>query len=488
MNIENIKKIKNLNDYKRVPICKEIYSDFITPIEAMRILKSKSVNAFLLESVEDRKVWGRYTFLCYEPILEINANKWNINIKDKNGLKTIKGNPKDIIRKILKEYKTPKIDDMPTFTGGLAGYFSYDYIRYNEKKLDFEEYDNKFYDLNLSLFNDVIIFDNFKQKIILISGIEISKLDSQYDKALEKLDSIEKLLKTESKKYKNSFEKFSFKSEAKHFFSKEKYCDMVEKAKKYIYEGDIFQVVLSNPIYAKAEGNLFDVYRVLRTINPSPYMFYFSMGDIEIAGSSPETLVKLENDKLHTYPLAGSRPRGKTLEEDLQFEKELLTDKKELAEHNMLVDLGRNDIGKISKIGSVNVEKYKFVEKYSHIMHIGSTVSGIIRDDKDALDVLDSILPAGTLSGAPKIRACEIINELEGICRGIYGGAIGYIDFSGNMDTCIGIRLIYKKEDEICIRAGAGIVYDSVGEKEYIECINKAAAVLKAAQMAEMEL
>lgn len=271
-------------------------------------------------------------------------------------------------------------------------------------------------------------------------------MDSQYDKALEKLDSIEKLLKTESKKYKNSFEKFSFKSEAKHFFSKEKYCDMVEKAKKYIYEGDIFQVVLSNPIYAKAEGNLFDVYRVLRTINPSPYMFYFSMGDIEIAGSSPETLVKLENDKLHTYPLAGSRPRGKTLEEDLKLEKELLTDKKELAEHNMLVDLGRNDIGKISKIGSVNVEKYKFVEKYSHIMHIASTISGIIRDDKDALDVLDSILPAGTLSGAPKIRACEIINELEGICRGIYGGAIGYIDFSGNMDTCIGIRLIYKKK------------------------------------------
>ena len=191
MNIENIKKIKNLNDYKRVPICKEIYSDFITPIEAMRILKSKSVNAFLLESVEDRKVWGRYTFLCYEPILEINASKWNINIKDKNGLKTIKGNPKDIIRKILKEYKTPKIDDMPTFTGGLAGYFSYDYIRYNEKKLDFEEYDNKFYDLNLSLFNDVIIFDNFKQKIILISGIEISKLDSPYDKALAQVDSIE---------------------------------------------------------------------------------------------------------------------------------------------------------------------------------------------------------------------------------------------------------------------------------------------------------
>ena len=340
----------------------------------------------------------------------------------------------------------------------------------------------------MSLFNDVIIFDNFKQKIILISGIEISKLDSQYDKALEKLELKEKLFNKKIKKYKNSFKKFSFKSEAKHFFSKEKYCDMVEKAKKYIYEGDIFQVVLSNPIYAKAEGNLFDVYRVLRTINPSPYMFYFSMGDIEIAGSSPETLVKLENDKLHTYPLAGSRPRGKTLEEDLKLEKELLTDKKELAEHNMLVDLGRNDIGKISKIGSVNVEKYKFVEKYSHIMHIASTVSGIIRDDKDALDVLDSILPAGTLSGAPKIRACEIINELEGICRGIYGGAIGYIDFSRNMDTCIGIRLIYKKEDEICIRAGAGIVYDSVGEKEYIECINKAAAVLKAAKMVEMEL
>lgn len=490
-----IKKIKNFKDYKRIPIYKEIYSDFITPIEAMRILKSKSVNAFLLESVEDKKVWGRYTFLCCEPILEIKCSKWNIEIKEnnKNGennkVKKLKGNPKDIIRDILKKYKTPKVDNLPTFTGGLAGYFSYDYIRYSEEKLDFKEYNNEFYDMNLMLFNDVIVFDNFKQKIILITGIEIEKLDSNYKKALKRLDSMDKLLKnSESSSNKKDFEKFKFKSEAKHYFSKKEYCSMVEKAKKYIYEGDIFQVVLSNPIYAKAEGSLFNVYRVLRTINPSPYMFYFSMGEIEIAGSSPETLVKLENDKLYTYPLAGSRPRGKTLEEDLKLEKELLEDEKELAEHNMLVDLGRNDIGKISKIGTVNVDKYKFIERYSHIMHIGSTVSGIIREDKDALDAIDSILPAGTLSGAPKIRACEIINELEGICRGIYGGAVGYIDFSGNMDTCIGIRLIYKKEDEICIRAGAGIVYDSKGENEYIECVNKATAIVKAAQTAEMEL
>jgi len=253
---------------------------------------------------------------------------------------------------------------------------------------------------------------------------------------------------------------------------------MVEKAKKYIYEGDIFQVVLSNPQKACAEGSLFDLYRVLRTKNPSPYMFYFTSDYMEIAGSSPETLIKLNNGELFTYPLAGSRPRGSTYEEDIRLEKELLQDEKEIAEHNMLVDLGRNDIGKISCLGTVSVEKYMVVEKYSHIMHIASTVKGKIKADNDALDAVAAILPAGTLSGAPKIRACEIINELENSPRGLYGGAIGYIDFAGNMDMCIAIRLISKIDNEITIRACAGIVYDSIAENEYMECINKAKAVV----------
>ena len=268
-------------------------------------------------------------------------------------------------------------------------------------------------------------------------------------------------------------------------FDREQFCRMVEQAKDHIREGDIFQIVLSNCLSAPFEGSLFNTYRVLRTLNPSPYMFYFSGTDVEVAGASPETLVKLENGVLHTFPLAGTRPRGKTLEEDQVLETELLSDEKELAEHNMLVDLGRNDIGKISRIGTVEVEKYMSIERYSHVMHIGSTVRGVIREDADALDAVDAILPAGTLSGAPKLRACEIINELEDNKRGIYGGAIGYISFTGNLDTCIAIRLAFSKNGKVFVRSGAGIVADSVPEKEYRECIQKAAAVRQALQKAQ---
>lgn len=242
---------------------------------------------------------------------------------------------------------------------------------------------------------------------------------------------------------------------------------------------------MSNPVTARANGSLFDTYRILRTQNPSPYMFYFASDDVEIAGASPETLVKLKDGYVHTFPLAGTRPRGKTREEDERLEKELLSDEKERAEHNMLVDLGRNDLGRISIPGSVEVSKYMAIERFSQVMHIGSTVVGKLSPDKDAIDAIDSVLPAGTLSGAPKIRACEIIEELEDMKRGIYGGAIGYIDFTGNLDTCIGIRLVYKKDGKICVRSGAGIVYDSVPENEYRECINKARAVVKAIEASQ---
>ena len=272
-------------------------------------------------------------------------------------------------------------------------------------------------------------------------------------------------------------------------FAKEKFCSMVEKAKHHIFEGDIFQIVLSNRLSAPFEGSLLNTYRVLRTINPSPYMFYFSGTDVEVAGASPETLVKLENGVLHTFPLAGTRPRGKTEAEDLAREQELLADEKELAEHDMLVDLGRNDLGRISRFGTVHVEKLHTIERFSHVMHIGSTVRGEIREDKDAIDAIEAVLPAGTLSGAPKIRACRLIGELENNKRGIYGGAIGYIDFTGNMDTCIGIRIAYKKNGKVFVRSGAGIVADSVPEKEYEECLNKAKASLKALKLAqEVEL
>ena len=270
-------------------------------------------------------------------------------------------------------------------------------------------------------------------------------------------------------------------------FEKEKFCAMVEKAKHHIYEGDIFQAVLSNCLSAPFEGSLLGTYRQLRTVNPSPYMFYFSGTDLEAAGASPETLVRLEDGVLHTFPLAGTRPRGKTPEEDAALEKDLLEDEKELAEHNMLVDLGRNDLGRISRFGSVRVEKLRSIERFSHVMHIGSTVRGEIREDKDALDAIEAVMPAGTLSGAPKIRACQLIGELEGYRRGIYGGAIGYIDFSGNMDTCIAIRLLYKKKGRVYVRSGAGIVADSVPEKEFQECLHKAGASLRALELAQEE-
>ena len=268
-------------------------------------------------------------------------------------------------------------------------------------------------------------------------------------------------------------------------FDKDPYCDMVQRAKHYITEGDIFQIVLSNRLSAPFEGSLLNTYRMLRTINPSPYMFYFSGTDVEVAGASPETLVKLENGVLRTFPLAGTRPRGRNDAEDLALEQDLLKDEKELAEHNMLVDLGRNDLGRISRFGTVEVERLRTVERYSHVMHIGSAVRGEIREDCDALDAVGAVLPAGTLSGAPKIRACQLIGQLEGSKRGIYGGAVGYLSFQGDLDTCIAIRLAYRKGNTVYVRSGAGIVADSVPENEYQECLNNAAAVIRALKEAE---
>ena len=332
------------------------------------------------------------------------------------------------------------------------------------------------------LFDKLVCFDNYSQKIFLIKNIAAAGVETAYEKAGEELEALKELAVYGEKEEERPF---TLKSEFQPLFSEEAYCRMVEKAKEYIREGDIFQVVLSNRMEAEMEGSLLDVYRVLRTQNPSPYMFYFSGEDGEIAGASPETLVKLEGEKLYTFPLAGTRRRGADREEDEKLEAELLRDEKELAEHNMLVDLGRNDLGKISEIGSVQVEKYMGIHRYSHVMHIGSTVSGVIRKDRDALDAVDAVLPAGTLSGAPKIRACQIINELENNKRGIYGGAIGYLSFTGGLDTCIAIRLAFSKNGRVYVRAGAGIVADSVPVNEYRECLQKAAAVVKAADCAK---
>lgn len=477
---ETVSKIAASGEYKVLPVSCEILSDICTPIEAVRILKNISSHCYMLESVAEKEKWGRYTFLGFDPKLEVTCSGNEIKVGD---VTFTSDNPAQYIRQILAEYKSPKFDYLPSFTGGLVGYFSYDFLKYSEPTLRMEIDDSEnFKDVDLMLFDKVIAFDNFRQKIVLIANMDLSDPEAGYNKAVIELNRLADLLKNGEKKKEPCGH---LTSEVTPLFNKEQYCDMVEKAKHHIREGDIFQIVLSNRLSAGFEGSLFDTYRVLRTINPSPYMFYFSGTDVEVAGASPETLVKLENGVLHTFPLAGTRPRGKTEAEDKALEEGLLKDEKELAEHNMLVDLGRNDLGRISKFGTVEVEKLHSIERYSHVMHIGSTVRGEIREDKDALDAVSAVLPAGTLSGAPKIRACQLIAELENNKRGIYGGAIGYIDFTGNLDTCIAIRIAYKKNGKVFVRSGAGIVADSVPEKEYQECINKAAAVVNALKMAE---
>ena len=463
--IDEVKEIAKNEEYKRIPISYELFSDIATPIEVLRILKGISNHCYMLESIEDAEKWGRYSFLGFDPLLEFTCQNGVVKIKGdadfnefNDDLITIEtDNPSDVIKNLIFKNKSPKLDYLPPFTGGFVGYFAYDYIKYSEPSLNLDaENQDQFKDIDLMLFDKVIAFDNFKQKIIIISNIKTDDLENNYQKACDELREIANLIKNGKK---TEIESLKLKSEFKPVFSREKYCNMVDKAKDYIKEGDIFQVVLSNRIEAEISGSLFDTYRVLRTTNPSPYMFYFSSNDVEIAGASPETLVKLNDRKLYTFPLAGTRPRGKTPEEDLMLEKELLEDEKELAEHNMLVDLGRNDIGKISEIGSVTVDKYLSIERFSHVMHIGST--------------------------APKIRACEIINELENNKRGIYGGAIGYLDLSGNIDTCISIRIAFARNNKVFIRSGAGIVADSVPDTEFDECLNKAAAVINALKIAD---
>ena len=493
--LEQVKQIASQGDYRRIPVCMEMLSDSYTPVEVMKILRKASRHCYLLESASQSEVWGRYSFLGYDPGMEITCLDDILTIRETmpDGIeqKTIKkiDHPGDVLIEILDRYKTPQMEDMPSFTGGLVGYFSYDYIKYSEPKLKplmksrVKEGENQdFRDMDLMLFDKVIAFDHYRQKLLLITGVMTEDIETSYEAAKDTLKEMADLIRNGEKEV---FRPLELKTEITPHFSEKQYCEMVEKAKEYIREGDIFQVVLSNPMRAEAEGSLFDTYRVLRTENPSPYMFYFSSDDIELSGASPETLAKLENGKISTFPLAGTRPRGKDDEEDKALEAELLKDEKELAEHNMLVDLGRNDIGKVSEIGSVKVEEYLSIERFSHVMHIGSTVTGKIRADKDAVDAVDAILPAGTLSGAPKFRACQIIEELENDKRGVYGGAIGYLDFTGNMDTCIAIRLVYKKNGRICIRSGAGVVADSVPENEFRECINKAKAVVTAIGMAK---
>ena len=482
--LDEVRAIAAAGDYNVLPVSGEILSDICTPIEALKILKNISTHCYLLESAQPSEKWGRYTFLGLDPKMEIICRN---GVMKAGELTFETQDPSQTLRDILAQYKSPRFASLPTFTGGLVGYFAYDYLGYSEPKARTGAQDTEnFKDVDLMLFDQFIAFDHLRQKIVLIVNMQLDAKDLQtsYNKAVLRLNQLAQLLQTGTPKQEPAGRLLG---EVTPLFDKDAYCEMVEKAKHAIHEGEIFQIVLSNRLAAPFEGSLLGAYRMLRTINPSPYMFYFSGTDVEVAGASPETLVKLEDSVLHTFPLAGTRPRGRTDEEDKALEAELLADEKELAEHDMLVDLGRNDLGRVSRFGTVEVEKLHSIERYSHVMHIGSTVRGQLRPECDALDALEAVLPAGTLSGAPKIRACQLIGELENNKRGIYGGAIGYIDFTGNMDTCIAIRIAYKKNGQVFVRSGAGIVADSVPEKEYQECINKAQAVVSALRQAQEE-
>lgn len=466
--------------YDIVPVYMEILSDVRTPISVLKALKQVSSHTYLLESADNSNHWGRYSFLGYDPKIELFCKNHQMTIKDGTTRTFDCSDPAAEIRNILSQYKSPRLEELPTFTGGFVGYFACEYIRYIEPTLDFPTPDDDpamVNDVDLMLFDKVIAFDHYKNKIYLIANISTDDLERNYNKAELELKALADLVVNGKEA---NIPKGILKTEFTSEFTKDEFEAVVKKTQHYIKEGDIFQCVVSNRREAEFDGSLLNAYRVLRTLNPSPYMFYLSGGDVELTGASPETLVKLTDGKMYTFPIAGTMRRGKTEAEDLAIEEKLINDEKELAEHNMLVDLGRNDLGKIAKFGSVQVEALHMLQRFSHVIHITSTVSGDIQDGKDALDAIGATLPAGTLSGAPKIRAIEILHELEKSPRGVYGGAVGYIDFSGNMDVCIGIRMAMNKGGKVYVRAGAGIVRDSVPASEYNETLIKGQSMISA--------
>lgn len=481
--LEQVQKMAE--GYDIIPIQEEIYADMVTPILLLRKIAKSKKNYYLLESIEGGETWGRYSFLGYDPILRVSCKEEEVTIR--RGQEAERIRTKDslqVVRNILRDYRAPRVEGMPPFAGGFVGYFAYTMIAHAEPKLSIKR--GEFEDYDLMLFDKVIAYDHLKQKIVIVANVRTKgNLEENYAKAKADIKGILSLIRDHTPiEEEQAFDRVSFTCNV----TKEEYTEIVEKAREYIFDGDIFQAVLSRCFVSDYEGSLINPYRVLRTTNPSPYMVYMNLEDVEIMSTSPETLVRLQDNRLVTFPVAGSRPRGRNEAEDEALVNDLMVDEKELSEHNMLVDLGRNDLGKISEFGSVEVTKYQMIHKYSKIMHICSQVESNIRADQDALDAVKSVLPAGTLSGAPKIRACEIIEELETEPRGIYGGALGYIDFSGNLDTCIAIRMAVKKGGKVYVQAGGGIVADSRADREYEESANKAKAVMLAIENAKEAL
>lgn len=478
--IEEIKE--NFDGYRLVPVFYEILSDTVTPIRIYKALSENEENAFILESVDNKEKWGRYSFIGVNPKLEVKITNHMAEVISKDDtVNEIIDNPVQFLSKIMEEYKTPRLKNKPNLTGGLVGYFGYDTVRYMEKKLvNVPEDDLKMPDCDLFMYDELVAFDHLSNKIIVIINIDMQDdIERQYYDAEERAKNIiAKIENYSPKATEKELPDTDYK--VKSNVTKEEYMANVEKAKDYIVNGDIFQVVLSQRFEIDNPPESFDVYRMLRATNPSPYLYFFKNKKYEIAGASPEMLVNVTDRIVTTKPIAGTIGRGVTEEEDKAFERQLNSDPKERAEHTMLVDLGRNDVGKISKFGSVEVTSFMQTERYSKVMHLVSDVQGTLRDDKNAIDALLAVLPAGTLSGAPKVRAMEIIDEMENKKRGLYGGTVGYLGFDGNIDTCIAIRTVLFRNNKAYVQAGAGIVADSVPEKEFVETQNKALAVINA--------
>lgn len=471
-----------------IPVYKEIFGDVETPVSAFLKLNKKP--SFLLESVVGGEKWARYSFIGIMPSMIITCKGKTTEIRDqKSGIRTtIENDPIDTIKNILNKFKPVDIKGLPRFSGGFVGYIGYDVVKLFEKVPNILKPEIDMPDIFLMLTDTILIFDNLKQTIKIVYNIhtEGRDLKDAYKEAEDRIDKIICELKKEKKSLPMLFKPKENKdidfSGFSSNFTKKNFLDAVRKAKEYIMSGDIVQVVLSQRFERQTNASPFDIYRTLRIINPSPYMYYLDTGDSQIVGSSPEILVRLEGDKITLRPIAGTRKRGETEEEDKNLEEDLKKDPKERAEHIMLVDLGRNDVGRVAEIGSVKVTELMTIERYSHVMHMVSNVEGKIKKGLDAFDVFKACFPAGTVSGAPKVRAMEIIEELEPTKRGPYAGAIGYFGYSGNMDTCITIRTLIIKDGKVYVQAGAGIVADSIPENEYTETVNKAMAMMKAVE------
>ncbi|MFC1552785.1 anthranilate synthase component I [Candidatus Latescibacterota bacterium] len=470
-----------------VPVVKTLLADTETPVSAYLKIRDRSTYSFLLESVEGGEKIARYSFLGADPYLIFRSRGDSGTVRDLNtGIeRRFDSDPIGELRKLMAKYKTEGIPGLPRFTGGGVGYFSYDSVRLVEDIPDENTDDFDIDDVFFMFFDTILVFDNIGHTISIISNVHTDadrSVEEGYNDAVSRIEKLEQLLVSRSTP---SPTKGTEHHEITSNIEKDAFIENVKRCKEYIYAGDVIQVVLSQRFEREITVAPFDIYRMLRIVNPSPYMFHISMDKVDIVGASPEMLVRVEGGEMEVRPIAGTRKRGKTPEEDNELAEELRHDEKECAEHVMLLDLGRNDVGRVAKYGSVRVEESMFIEKYSHVMHMVSSVKGTLKEDKDRFDALLSFFPAGTLSGAPKVRAMEIIDELETTRRGIYGGAIGYADYQGNVDSCITIRTVVIKNGKAYIQAGAGIVADSVPELEYQECVNKAMALFKAIEMAE---